>query len=215
MSEPSIASSAWPLPSTGGRTRQKQRTQQALMKAALALRDEGREPTLQDVADRALVSRATAYRYFASIDDLLAMAHFERRMPVLEAVFKPGDDPVKAIGRACERVNRLLLEDERAARVLLRSAMQVWLDAPPERRPPRPGRRMRMIEPILEGCGERLSPAAKRRLRAALSLVMGVEAVISLRDVAGVSPATALAVSRAAAEALMRDALEASARERA
>ena len=175
--------------------------------AALALRDEGREPSLQEVADRALVSRATAYRYFASIDALLAMAHFERQMPALDAVFKPGDDPVKAIGRACERINRLLLDDERAAHVLVRSAMQVWLDGPAERRPPRPGRRMRLIEPILDACGDRLSPARKRRLRAALSLMMGVEAVISLRDVAGESTASAIAIARAAAETLMRDAL--------
>ncbi|WP_240636132.1 TetR/AcrR family transcriptional regulator [Caldimonas tepidiphila] len=186
---------------------QKRRTQQALMEAALALRDEGREPTLQQVAERAQVSRATAYRYFGSLEALLAMARFEHAVPPLDAVLEPGGDPVAAIGRACEHVNRALLDDEQGVHVLARSAMQVWLDGPPEARPPRPARRLQMIEPILDACGERLDAAARRRLRAALSLVIGVEAVLSLRDVAGESREGALEAARWAAETLLRAAL--------
>jgi AcrR family transcriptional regulator len=190
-----------------GRVNQKRRTQQALMAAALALRDEGRQPTLQDVADRALVSRATAYRYFASMDTLMAMAQFERAMPALEEVFRRGDDPVRALGRAAERINGLLLDDERAAHALLRGAMQDWLDSPAGARPPRPGRRMQLIDPIVAACAGRLDAAARRRLRGALALVIGAEAVVSLRDVAGVPVAQALAISRWAAETLVRAAL--------
>lgn len=189
-----------------GRVNQKRRTQRALMDAALELAKEGKEPTLQEVADRAMVSRATAYRYFPSMEGLLAMAHFERTMPALESVFRPGEDPVKAIGKACEKINRLFLDDERAVHVLQRSSAQLWLDIGPESQPLRPGRRMRLIEPILDACADRLSIAARRKLRAALSLVMGAEAVISLRDIAGVSREEALSVSRWAAEMLMREA---------
>src|SRR5438045_3173451 len=52
------------------RANQKRRTRQALIDAAVALRNEGRDPGFAEVAERALVSRATAYRYFASVQAL-------------------------------------------------------------------------------------------------------------------------------------------------
>jgi hypothetical protein len=128
-------------------------------------------------------------------------------MPALEEIFRRGDEPVAAIGRAAVRINGLLLDDERAAHALLRGAMQDWLDSPPSARPPRPGRRMQIIDPIVAACADRLDTAARRRLRGALALVMGAEAAVSLRDVAGATVAQALAISRWAAEALVRAAL--------
>jgi AcrR family transcriptional regulator len=186
---------------------QKRRTQQALIAAVQALLAEGRRPTLQDVADRALVSRATAYRYFSSIETLEAMARLDRAVPALDAVLRPGDDPVRAAGRAAEHINRMLLDDEHGVHVLVRSAMQDWLDSSPDARPPRPGWRLRLIEPIVLSCGDRLDAAAKRRVRGALALVMGVEAVVSLRDVAGESTDAAIQIARWAAESLMLAAL--------
>jgi AcrR family transcriptional regulator len=50
---------------------QKRRTRAALVEAAQRLLDQGRTPTVADVADEALVSRATAYRYFPSQEHLL------------------------------------------------------------------------------------------------------------------------------------------------
>ena len=65
----------------------------------------------------------------------------------------------------------------------------------------------RLIEPIVLACSDRLDAAARRRVRGALSLVMGVEAVVSLRDIAGESTDGAIQISRWAAETLMRAAL--------
>ena len=58
----------------GGRANQRRRTRKDLLQAAARLIKEGRPPTLEEVAEAALVSRATAYRYFPNIDALLAEA---------------------------------------------------------------------------------------------------------------------------------------------
>ena len=45
-----------------GRPNQKRRTRKALLQAASRLMAQGRKPGLEEVAEEALVSRATAYR---------------------------------------------------------------------------------------------------------------------------------------------------------
>ena len=60
-----------------GRTRQKQRTRQALVAAARALVADGVTPTVEDAAEAAGVSRTTAYRYFPNQRALVAAAHPE------------------------------------------------------------------------------------------------------------------------------------------
>src|ERR1700689_4225275 len=54
----------------GTRSNQKTRTRAALLQAATDLFREGRSPSMPEAADRALVSVATAYRYFSSAEDL-------------------------------------------------------------------------------------------------------------------------------------------------
>ena len=53
------------------RTNQKARTRAALLDAARALLAEGVSPTVEQAADRAAISRTTAYRYFANQRALL------------------------------------------------------------------------------------------------------------------------------------------------
>ena len=60
-----------------GRVNQKARTRAALLAAAVELVREGRPPSVPDAAERALVSVATAYRYFPTADDLWTEASFE------------------------------------------------------------------------------------------------------------------------------------------
>lgn len=177
------------------------------MDAALALCDEGRQPTFAEIAQRALVSRATAYRYFSSVEALVSEALFERSVPAPEQAFRPGDSPVEAIGRIARDFNALLLDDEVALHVMERSFMTVWLDNEPDARPPRPARRLQYIGPVLDAVKKELAPAARKRLAHALAMVMGPEAVLALRDVAGASPQEALAATEWAASTLLRQAL--------
>lgn len=190
-----------------GRASQKLRTYQALLDAALELTDAGQTPTLQDVASRAEVSRATVYRYFASVDALIHEAYFGRAAVPLEEFVPPGTDPIEAIRRAAEVINRLLLDDEAGVHVVERAFMQMWLDSSAGERPSRVGRRMKYIDPIVDGLGDRLDAPARRRLRTALAMTMGTEAVLAMRDVAGAPVKECLAASAWAAQALIRQAL--------
>ena len=65
---------------------QRRRTRKDLLQAAARLMKQGRKPNLEDIAAEALVSRATAYRYFPSVEALLVEAsldwRFRSRRPV-------------------------------------------------------------------------------------------------------------------------------------
>ena len=191
-----------------GRANQKRRTCQALLDAALVLSEAGQQPTLQDVAAHAGVSRATAYRYFPSIDALIHEAYFGRAAVPLENFVAPGADPAQAAGRAAEVMNGLLLANEHGLHVVERAFMQIWLDNTSDERPARMARRMNYIDPIIASLSGRLDEAAKSRLRVALSMTMGTEAVLAMRDVAGASGEQAVAASAWAARALIHAALE-------
>ena len=58
-----------------GRPNQKTRTRKDLLQAAARLMKQGGPPTLEEVAEEALVSRATAYRYFPSVEAPVSYTH--------------------------------------------------------------------------------------------------------------------------------------------
>ncbi|MGL6245951.1 TetR/AcrR family transcriptional regulator [Pseudomonas sp.] len=198
-------------PSSGdgdqGRDNQKRRTRQALIDAAIALRDEGHNPTVAQVAERAMVSRATAYRYFPSTEALISETAADRDLPPLESIWQPGDDPVKGMGLAANALNKLLIDDEVGLHVMERSFMTVWLENESHETPLRPGRRMSYIEPIVDSLKDVLSPRARKRLKQALSIVMGTEALIAVRDISRASVEESLDAAAWAARALVRQAL--------
>jgi AcrR family transcriptional regulator len=197
-----------PGTATEGRVNQRRRTRRALLEAALALCEDGRKPSFAEVAERALVSRATAYRYYSSVEALISDAMFERAVPPLESFCNPRqDDPAEAIACAARTLNKLLLDDEVGLHVVERSFMSAWLDNPPGARPPRPGRRMQYIDPIVESLKQKLTPEARQRLTHGLAMLMGTEAMLALRDVAGASIDEALTASAWAAQALIAQAL--------
>lgn len=190
-----------------GRANQRLRTRQALLDAAVALRDEGHNPTVAQVAERAMVSRATAYRYFPSPEALISETATDRDMTPLEDLWRPGDDPVKGMGLAATALNTLLMADEIGLHVMERSFMTVWLDSESRDTSLRPGRRMNYIAPIVDSLKDELSPRARKRLKQALSIVMGTEAMIAVRDISGASVEESLDAAAWAARALVRQAL--------
>ena len=189
-----------------GRVNQRLRTRQALIDAAVAMRDEGHNPTVAQVAERARVSRATAYRYFPSMEALISETAADREMQPLERLWRPGDDPVKGIGLAANALNALLLDDEIGLHVMERSFMTVWLESE-SHEPLRPGRRMSYIDPIVDSLKDELTPRARKRLKQALSIVMGTEALIAVRDISRASIEESLDAAAWAARALVRQAL--------
>src|SRR5271165_6211507 len=72
-----------------GRHQQKARTRQALVEATRRLLAEGADPTVEEAAAGARISRTTAYRYFPNQRTLLAAAHPETD----QASLLPRDPP--------------------------------------------------------------------------------------------------------------------------
>jgi AcrR family transcriptional regulator len=173
------------------------------MNAATQLLERGGTPTLEQVADAALVSRATAYRYFRSVDALIADAWMERRVQSPKQAFVGvANDPVARLFAVEATTNAVLLEDEEALHLVARNFIDQWIEQKRERGSMRPGRRLPLIDAALQTL-EDVPPATRRRLRNALALTIGMEAVISMRDVCDLSVDEARATVRWAIEAMV------------
>src|SRR5918999_5127246 len=98
-----------------GRTNQKARTRAALLDAARELLAEGVNPTVEQAADRAAISRTTAYRYFANRRALLTAVYPEIATTSLLDADAPAA-PAARLDLMLERFTRHLLEHEPALR---------------------------------------------------------------------------------------------------
>lgn len=176
-----------------GRTQQKLRTREALLRAVRDLLEQGHNPTLEEVAEAAMVSRATAYRYFPSIEAVVAEAAVEQAVLDPGAVIGDRRDLLDRCLAAVAGSTTALLDNEVAMHVMAKSAADRWLAAPDGDAAARPGRRLELIDAAIEPHADRLGPEVTDRLRSALGLVSGMEAVISARDVLGLDHDQAIA----------------------
>ena len=171
----------------------------------------GRKPSLEEVAEAALVSRATAYRYFPSVEALLVEASLDLAVPDGEALFAgdPSDDPEERVdqGRGGDAPG--------GARERGRASASCW--PPPSRARPRSpatgvplrqNRRTPLIEAALAPARGRFDDGSYARLCAALALIFGPESMVVFRDVLRLDDETARAVKAWAARTLVRTALE-------
>jgi AcrR family transcriptional regulator len=187
-----------------GRRAQKARTREALVAAAREALAEGVTPTVEQAAAAASVSRATAYRYFPNRHELLVAAH-----PEVEADSLLGDDPPAdpeaRLDATVRSLAEICLDAERSYRAMLRLSLSA--DAGRRELSLRKGRRYLWIEDALEPVRDRLGPEGFDRLVKAISLVVGIEALVTLIDLAGLSRERAVEVMRWSARALLRAAL--------
>ena len=186
-----------------GRTTQKARTRAALIDAARRLLAAGRTPSVEDAAEAAAVSRATAYRYFPNRRALLVAAH-----PEVEATDLLGDDaPQDARERLDRTITELIgltVDTEPELRTMLRLSLE---PRPPHELLLRQGRAIGWIEKALAPLQARLDPAELRRLVLAIRAACGIEALVWLTDVAGLSRQEASELMRWSALALLRTTL--------
>jgi AcrR family transcriptional regulator len=193
---------------------QRNRTRAAIIEAATAVLREGRTPTVAEAAERALVSRATAYRYFPTQESLLLdVANVEALMkPVEDLVASfPADDAPQRLSVLVGTMMRACLSDEALIRTGERVYLDTWLANQPDgdHVPVRAGRRMRYIDEALRPLGDRLGEPGHKRLRCALALTLGTEALIAMKDSAGLDDDDEIvATLQWAAGALLRTALQ-------
>jgi AcrR family transcriptional regulator len=188
-----------------GRTHQKARTRAAMVSATRELLGEGISPTVEQAAERAAISRTTAYRYFPNQRDLLIASY-----PELDETSLLGDDaptdPLARLEIITEEIARQVIQHEPELRAMLRLSLE---SPPPEpdALPLRSGRAIGWIEDALAPMRHRVPEAELRRLVLAIRATLGIEAFVWLTDVGGLSGEDAAELMRASARTLLRAAL--------
>ena len=183
-----------------GRSNQKARTRTALLQSATGLVKEGRPPSMPEAADRALVSIATAYRYFSSAEELWweASKAIAFQGPMAEAeqrVEQAGDDPRARVEALIRSISFWMLDNQMPYRQMTRAALEQWFrqsEVPDsERVPTREGRRNEQIRNAIKPLRGQLREKDVDRIAHALALVISSEAIIALCDAAGLDVPTA------------------------
>jgi len=174
----------------GGRINQKHRTRRAIVEAAAELVRENKTPSVADAAERALVSRATAYRYFPSQQSLLVEVQADATQPSVDKlVAKAGSDVALRVEAIAREMARMVLADEALFRNQTRATQDAWFAGEGDSSDPvREGRRLAWIDKALEPAAGNVDARSLRQLRTALAVVVGVEPVLALRDICRLGP---------------------------
>jgi AcrR family transcriptional regulator len=142
---------------------------------------------MPEVARRALVSEATAYRYFPDLTSLLAEtidglwpSPAEALAPVASSA-----DPVERVRFACEFLLRGVLSYQGAVRAMISGTI-----TRPGLAPVRPGIRLGLIDYALAPFGDGTDLA---QLKRGLAVTVSAEALFTLTDLCGLGPDEAIA----------------------
>jgi AcrR family transcriptional regulator len=182
-----------------------------LKEAARELLRTGGQLTVPNLAERAGVSRATAYRYFPNNESVVLHATMSLAdNPLSDADWAPpsGASPDGVIDRSAELVRATAawaFEHERELRTVLRlSLAPEW-----EHHKPRRGltNRGRWIAALLEDLPSDVPQAARERLANALIPLFGSDAIVWTADVAELSREEAVDLLAWMAQVLVKSTL--------
>lgn len=191
-----------------GRVAQRNRTRKAIVDATMRLIAAGQTPIIAEVVQAAQVSRRTIYLYFPTLEQLLLDATLGALSqktidPVVSA--SSSSDAITRVEQLSRAVNALSAETMRLGRALIR--LTVEAHTPRSGSPPRGYRRIEWIERALEPVDRDLSRKAFDRLVSALSVLMGWEPLVVLKDLRGLEQKEAENVLAFAARAVVDAAL--------
>lgn len=187
-----------------GRTAQKRRTMDALIAAARSLVAAGAAPSVDDAARAAGVARSTAYRYFSGQSELLAAAHPE----TARSSMLPDPAPAGAAERleaVVREFTAMIVETEAQQRTMLRLSLEPGITRLHDL-PLRQGRAITWIAEALVPLEGSCTAQELHRLVLAIRSAIGIEALVWLTDVGGLSTDEAIASMRWSAAALLTQA---------
>lgn len=167
---------------------------------------QGRRPSLEEIAEEALVSRATAYRYFPNAEALMLEASFDVAVPGPNDLF--GDGPPGAgLADRLKRVDTALhdvsVANEAAVRMMLSQSVLRAMAGEESGIPVRQDRRTPLIEAAIDGVRDGFEPTALDLLAKAAALLVGPEAMVVSWDVLQLDDAEARRVKSWAIQALV------------
>lgn len=188
-----------------GRTSQKMRTRQVLIDAARRLIATGVTPTVEEAAAEASISRTTAYRYFPNQRDLLVAAYPETGLQSMLGDHPP-DDIEARLELVLDEYLRMTIDNEAALRTALRLSLE--LDGShQENLHLRRGRVIEWLKNAFQPLLGQLPEQTVMRLVYAIRTAAGIESLVWLCDVAGLSRNEAKEQMIWSAQALLRSIL--------
>ena len=189
---------------TTGRSAQKARTRDQLIAAARELVARGgTAPTVDQAAAAAGISRTTAFRYFPNQRALLIAAHPETQV----SSYLPsdaGDDPEERLVAAVTAFLDMILETEAQQRTMLRLSLEP--DTTAQQLPLRQGRAIGWFEDALAPLRPTLTADGVHRLAVAVRSAVGIESLVWLTDIAGLTRAQAAQSMTWTARAMLHEA---------
>ena len=189
------------------RLEQKARTRQALLDGASQVLADGiADPSMEEIAEAARVSRATAYRYFDSAGDVVWEVMSDRAVADIDEVMATAGHDVVARALAAEdAINGYMFGDPDGARAFERAALDRSLRGMAQDTD-RPARRFRYIDAALEPIANQLSTEDRHRVRHALALAMGSQAVPAMLDTCRLDMDEARSATRFACQTIAAEA---------
>jgi AcrR family transcriptional regulator len=185
-----------------GRTAQKSRTRLVLLTAARELLAAGSTPKVEDAAERAGISRTTAYRYFPNQRSLLLAAH----PTIAPETLLPADPPADPQARL-DLVMTAFTDYNFRWEAQLRTSLRLSLEPAADQPVLRQGRAIDWIAEALTPLRETHPPVDVRQLAVAIRSATGIESLIWLLDIAGYTREQAADTVRTTARALLDGAL--------
>ena len=179
------------------RVSQKARTRRLLIETAVMLIAAGKQPTVTEVADAGEVSRRTAYRYFPTKEKLHAEAALEGLRPEMQLAIEEssrgqhGGNVDARVDALVENMQRLAFKNESLLRTMIH---QTVLGSGLNETPRRGTRRIDWIESAIQPLATKLTATAYKRLVCVLAVCTGMESIIVLRDICGLSADDTIAI---------------------
>jgi len=187
------------------RVNQKRRTRTELLRAAREIVEKGGHPSIADVADLAGISRATAYRYFSTPDEIIREAVLDGVADIITIPpAKEGADAAeveKRLDKLVSDIFHMVVGNESIFRALLGSS------AVGQTQVRRGARRIAWLKEAMAPLQGQMPPKQFQKLVNALSLMTGIESLVVMRDICELEPKEAEEVLRWAARTLLSGAL--------
>ncbi|MFI6996232.1 TetR/AcrR family transcriptional regulator [Nocardia sp. NPDC050175] len=192
-----------------GRAAQRRRTRNAIVEATMALISEGGEPSVNDIAVAAEVSRRTVYLHFPSLDQLMLDATLGLLSSDTDAILDhvTSTDPRVRVAALTHALGVNIVESLPLGRRLVKLTIEA---APPAPDTPRRGyRRVRWIEWALAPIRDRMTAPDFDELVSAVATVVGWEAFMVLIDIRALPPERAVDLCARTATTLVDAAIRA------
>ena len=185
-----------------GRELQRNRTRRDLLAAARELVREGHAPGVAEAADRAGVSRTTAYRYFASQQALLAEAAVEPLIASIAAIVDDATerDPVRRVEGIFRQAVPLMLDRAAQLSAMLAVTLERSLgENLAGNAPLHSDSWIGAFDAVLDPLRGNVEPPVYVLMTRSLSTLLGIEALMTIEDTCdGDRERTVRAVSDAA-----------------